>query len=97
MPTDDNENATPSRRTLLPPKDQRMKKNFFASADTVLEGRKPDDAESAAQLALQEAAGAEWKASLDADAPRRARVLRMKGCLDGQCCYKSPGQMLTGP
>lgn len=96
MPTDTNENTAP-RRTLLPPKDQRMKKNFFASADTVLEGRKPDKEELAAQRALQDAAGAEWKASLDADAPRRERVLRMKGCLDGQCCYKSPGQMLTGP
>eukprot|EP00967_Tisochrysis_lutea_P146450 scaffold276452_cov36-Tisochrysis_lutea.AAC.2 len=82
---------------MLPPKDQRKKKDFFASAETVLEGKKLDEDELAAQRALQDAAGAEWKASHDADAPRRERVLRMKGCLDGQCCYKSPGQMLTGP
>jgi hypothetical protein len=97
MPADTNESAAPARRTLLPPKDQRMKKDFFASAHSVLEGRRSDDAERAAQRVLQDAVSAEWKASLDADAFRRERVLRMKGCLDGQCCYKSPGQMLTGP
>lgn len=74
-----------------------MKKDFFSSADTVLEGKKLDAQELEARRILQDAVGAEWKSQHDADAPRRERVLRMKGCLDGQCCYKSPGQMNTGP
>jgi hypothetical protein len=85
-----------ARRSALPSKELRTKKDpFEAAAPLVGEAANADDAVALAKA--QEKAAEEWQSAHEADAPRRAEVLRMKGCLDGQCCYMVPGKMQAGP
>ena len=69
----------------------------FATAGPAISGEQPTDKELAVLSEIQAKTAQEWKNAHDADAPRRERVLQMKGCLDGQCCYFAPGQMQLGP
>ena len=82
--------------SALPSKEQRARKDPFADAMPVL-AEALDENDAKLLATKQAAAGNAWKAAHDEDAPRRARVLEMKGCLDGQCCYLAPGQMTAGP
>lgn len=93
--TSENTNVN-ARRSALPPKEERTKKDpFAASAPLVGEPANAEDVEALAKL--KEKAAEEWQSAHDADAPRRQEVLRKKGCLDGQCCYMAPGMMQAGP
>ena len=89
------ENAHP-RKSALPSKDERSSKDPFAASEPVV-AAKPSDDQLAAMSEVQVQTALEWQAAHEADAPRRDRVLQMKGCLDGQCCYMAPGQMQNGP
>lgn len=80
------------RRSGLPSKEERMRmrKNPEGEADLVVVGTKPSDEQLKALAKAQAAAGEEWKAGHEADAPRREQKLKMCGSLDGACC-KLPG------
>ena len=86
----------PSYTSALPSKEERARKDPFADAQPVASDA-PSDDQLAHLQAQQEKSAKEWQAAHEADAPRRARVLEMKGCLDGQCCYMVPGKMQAGP
>ena len=73
-----------------------MRKDPFADAQPVVSDA-PDENQQEMLKAQQDKSAKEWQAAHEADAPRRAEVLRMKGCLDGQCCYMVPGKMQAGP
>ena len=86
-----------ARNTGLPSKEERrMLHNPFSAAEPAVAAR-PTDEQLAALGEAQGKAAQAWQAASEADAPRRERVLQMKGCLDGQCCYMVPGQMQNGP
>ena len=85
----------PSYTSALPSKEERARKDPFADAQPVASDVASD--QLAHLQAQQEKSAKEWQAAHEADAPRRARVLEMKGCLDGQCCYMVPGKMQAGP
>ena len=86
-----------ARNTGLPSKEERrMLHNPFSAAEPAVPAR-PTDEQLAALGEAQGKAAQAWQAASEADAPRRERVLQMKGCLDGQCCYMVPGQMQNGP
>ena len=93
------ENTQPSRKSALPSKEERLRKKNdpFANASPLVSNTKPDAASQAVLAQRQEASAEQWQAAHDADAPRRARVVEMKGCLEGQCCYIAPGKMHAGP
>ena len=85
-----------ARNTGLPSKEERrMLHNPFSAAEPAVPAR-PTDEQLAALGEAQVKAAQAWQAASEADAPRRERVLQMKGCLDGQCCMV-PGQMQNGP
>jgi hypothetical protein len=83
-------------KSALPSKENRARKDPFACAEPLVQ-EKPVGVDLDALAHAQAKAGEEWQAAHAADAPRRARVLEMKGCLDGQCCYMIPGKMTAGP
>ena len=73
-----------------------MKADPFSEATPIVS--EAPDATALHELEMNQAkSAAEWQAAHEADAPRRAKVLEMKGCLDGQCCYMVPGKMQAGP
>jgi hypothetical protein len=85
-----------ARNTGLPSKEERrMLHNPFSAAEPAVPAR-PTDEQLAALGEAQVKAAQAWQAASEADAPRRERVLQMKGCLEGQCCMV-PGQMQNGP
>ena len=91
------ENVRNARNTGLPSKEERrMLHTPFSAAEPAVPAR-PTDEQLAALGEAQVKAAQAWQAASEADAPRRERVLQMKGCLDGQCCYMVPGQMQNGP
>ena len=91
------QNVDSRSKSALPSAVQRgQRKDPFASAE-VAAGEQPTSNQLAVLSEVQAKTAQEWQAAHEADAPRRERVLQMKGCLDGQCCYISPGQMQNGP
>ena len=89
--------SSESRKSGLPSTNERKRhKDPFANAEPAISGKLTDD-QLATLSEVQAKTAQEWQAAHDADAPRRERVLQMKGCLDGQCCYMAPGQMQNGP
>lgn len=84
-------------RSALPSKEERVRKHDpFGDAEPVL-STKPEDGSLEALSQAQEQVAEAWRAMHESDAERRERVLRMKGCLEGQCCYMVPGKMMAGP
>lgn len=84
--------------SALPSKEERMRMKADPFADATVVASDALSKEDTALLEIKQAkSAAEWQAAHEADAPRRARVLEMKGCLDGQCCYMVPGKMTAGP
>mmetsp|Transcript_11376 Transcript_11376/g.24313 ORF Transcript_11376/g.24313 Transcript_11376/m.24313 type:complete len:96 (+) Transcript_11376:236-523(+) len=81
-----------ARSSLPSAADRQKKKDFFQNAEPIV-GEKPSDEELAALESRRDIAAVAIKNALDEDAPRRERVLQMKGCLDGMCCYKTPGNL----
>ena len=78
------------RVSALPPKEARLRKQDpvqdLENVDVCVSSSQPSTEQLAALSERQALAHKEWKASIDADAQRRERVLLMKGSMNRPGC-----------